>query len=122
MNEHHEVIKTITLPGEATGQTIIDSVKKLAGDEFQENLRIVDKMRWHQVGRNSKSPDADLIIAVDTLFSETYINPNASYGFLAVLFHPWPGKQAVNYSLEGIEREMEKFRDELWEELESYLD
>lgn len=130
MDHKYEVVKTLPLGKSIQGELIINAVQKLAKDDlggtYWQNPRIIDDRTLVQIGRASISPMDDLFIYVDrefqpeesNLFSETYIDPEAYYAFVAVVYHPWPGmKHTVGYGIKSIAESMENFRNKLAVEL-----
>lgn len=117
MDEKIEVTMTITVPKGVTGKQIFDAVKKLAGQEFVVNQKVLDDRRFYKIGRSSSYPHKDCAVAVGAL-SEWYLDPLKTYYRLEVRYYPWPsGKFAVGYTDEAIIKSIREFRDALKSEL-----
>jgi hypothetical protein len=115
------VVKTITLSQPVYGQQIINAMIKLAGKGYAYAERIVDDKKQLLVGRSTEDPTGDLVISVDPVdYKPAYINLDAEYNFVAVVYHEWPGmKWAIIVYASDVEKEIEDFRNKLRELLGS---
>lgn len=110
-----EVTMTINYPEGVTGERLIEVVQTLAGRGYRQSLKAVNEQRFYSIGRSSNHPAEDVLIKVlDNTEINPYIDPAATYHYIMVVYHEWPGeKYAVGYTDEAVIRKVRQFRDEL---------
>lgn len=104
----------INLTKPITGQEIADAAKKVAGDEYHQELAFVDDDgEVFQIGQNSSYPYKDLVIGVGP-DAKPEVAMGAEYTEAYVLSWEHSGeKYAIVYSNDDIVNAVRSFRDEI---------
>lgn len=118
MTSNVRVVMTIDLDYDVTGQTIINAVKRLAGQDFHEDLLIIDDLTYRMVGQRSTKRAENLVISTHVNDEGSFLVPLGRYTYITVASYSWPGGSIATDKPEQVVEAVRKFRDDLKSELE----
>lgn len=113
------VVFSLSLSKPITGQEIANAVQAVAGKSYEsEILQVIDGVKAFRIGRSSGFSSEDVCICTDE-HGAAAIHLDKSYDKLYVCSSSWAGmKFAVLETESRVISAVEKFRDELQQELD----